>query len=632
MEDLEAAREKRDAGWAIVKRAWLDGAKVDKEARAYDAKRPLAEAYEHAVSLADTCGDRIRDDAQRAAQLAELDANAAATTAALEKGRAQAAECDAAIGEWQSRWEAAWSAAKIAPASPGEMIEWLRRASEAQEKIVESQRIAAQMRDREETVAKLEARLRDVLRANDATTLELVALARERIDREKERAARRDQAKKALERHEREIARADEALRAIDARLAADRDALAQALPEVGLAADLDAATATRRLDALEQLAQRARALAESEERLAAARALVAAFDRDASDLVRELAVDAGGRAPEQTIAWLGDRASLAARAADARGADLEAAEAREAEAARERTRLEETARAIETLAPPGAANDAAAARASAERAIARAAKEKAKGEIELRLARQLGRGDARDADERDLASATADDLDATARALVDAIDDARREKELTREAIAVLRNDHEQLGGEGAARAQADLVRAKEQLAEDAERFAVLELAQAVLERVVELFTREHQPGVLRRASELLATITGGRYVRVQRDLGDDALTVIRKDGERRRPDELSTGTREQLFFALRLAYVVEYCDRAEPLPIIADDVLVSFDAERTARALAALSEVAAHTQVLLLTCHEHVVARARAAGAGAHVIELPQREFPGE
>ena len=43
--------------------------------------------------------------------------------------------------------------------------------------------------------------------------------------------------------------------------------------------------------------------------------------------------------------------------------------------------------------------------------------------------------------------------------------------------------------------------------------------------------------------------------------------------------PGQLSTGTREQLYLAIRLAYVLNYCNRAESLPVIMDDVLANFD-----------------------------------------------------
>jgi uncharacterized protein YhaN len=44
-----------------------------------------------------------------------------------------------------------------------------------------------------------------------------------------------------------------------------------------------------------------------------------------------------------------------------------------------------------------------------------------------------------------------------------------------------------------------------------------------------------------------------------------------------------MSEWTRDQLYLALRLAYLEEYADRTEPIPFIGDDLVTSFDEERT-------------------------------------------------
>jgi uncharacterized protein YhaN len=68
-----------------------------------------------------------------------------------------------------------------------------------------------------------------------------------------------------------------------------------------------------------------------------------------------------------------------------------------------------------------------------------------------------------------------------------------------------------------------------------------------------------------------------------------------------------LSDGTRDQLFLALRLAYIENHCTVNEPCPVILDDVLMAFDDNRAAAALKALRELSAKTQVLLFTHHAH-------------------------
>jgi len=75
----------------------------------------------------------------------------------------------------------------------------------------------------------------------------------------------------------------------------------------------------------------------------------------------------------------------------------------------------------------------------------------------------------------------------------------------------------------------------------------------------------------------------------------------------------------------ALRLAYIEDYADQAEPMPFIGDDIFQTFDDERTASGIRALASSAALFQPILFTHHLSVVAIAkRALGDGLDYIEL--------
>jgi uncharacterized protein YhaN len=69
-----------------------------------------------------------------------------------------------------------------------------------------------------------------------------------------------------------------------------------------------------------------------------------------------------------------------------------------------------------------------------------------------------------------------------------------------------------------------------------------------------------------------------------------------------------LSTGTRDQLYLALRLASIEHLAAQRELMPLILDDILVHFDDSRARAALIALADFSATTQVLFFTHHEHL------------------------
>ena len=109
----------------------------------------------------------------------------------------------------------------------------------------------------------------------------------------------------------------------------------------------------------------------------------------------------------------------------------------------------------------------------------------------------------------------------------------------------------------------------------------------------------------MLKAAKEYLALLTGGRYVDL--DLGKK-LTVIRKDGKKRDVKYLSRGTAEQLYFALKLAFVEQIKDEIN-LPILIDDSFVNFDDNRIKYIEQLLKKINENNQVLIFTAQENLV-----------------------
>ena len=94
-----------------------------------------------------------------------------------------------------------------------------------------------------------------------------------------------------------------------------------------------------------------------------------------------------------------------------------------------------------------------------------------------------------------------------------------------------------------------------------------------------------------------------------VEYDHNDPYLEAEDASGHRRRATQMSDGTRDQLYLALRLAFISQHLEQGEPLPLILDDILVNFDDERTQATLEVLNELAERTQILYFTHHQLVV-----------------------
>jgi uncharacterized protein YhaN len=157
--------------------------------------------------------------------------------------------------------------------------------------------------------------------------------------------------------------------------------------------------------------------------------------------------------------------------------------------------------------------------------------------------------------------------------------------------------------GLEGAQAAQ-ELSATVARLAQLSSSWVRRRLAAVVLERVVDGYRERHQGPVLTRASELFQRLTLGRFAKLQVGLEETRLECVEADGGRGLElEELSRGTRFQLYMALKLASLEQYLKTAPPLPLVLDDVLVEWDNERAKVALSVLAEFSERVQILLFT-----------------------------
>jgi uncharacterized protein YhaN len=168
----------------------------------------------------------------------------------------------------------------------------------------------------------------------------------------------------------------------------------------------------------------------------------------------------------------------------------------------------------------------------------------------------------------------------------------------------------------------------AEAELVDAAHEWSVLKLGAMLIGQVIDRHRASQQDPLMARAGELFTTLTGGAFSGLGQDFNEDdtpRLVGRRASGKLVPVAGLSEGTRDQLYLALRLAYLEEYSARAEAAPFIGDDLFTSFDEDRTASGLAALAAVGNRVQTILFTHHRHVVDIARSTiGSELAIIEL--------
>jgi uncharacterized protein YhaN len=618
---LAELRARRDALWGE-----LSAARGDESLWASASAQFLG-----AQGQADVAADALFENAARVVETEAACEKCEAARAALAEAEESAKNLAEQAARFNARWREAWSACGVDPAAPRAMALWR---AEADNLLAAREALKA----RRTRLAAVEARLRAVapglekLAAEaglDPLPLDAGALARRIAARLKELARAETEARDLAAK----IADAPERIDALKAKLAElkDKDALWRG--------DYETALAQLRLDA-------DATLDEAQARIALWRDLPGQLQEEASESRRVQTIRDDLAAFEQKLDAL---LALCGRDLPARPA-IEAARALHKRLAAERERATTRGHAQKLLAKAETAAQAAAeAGAEADARVAalcaaagfdgdptalceRLAARRAQAEkIEAELARLAPVTEG--ADEASLAQEARDfDADA-ARLRLGELKREREAREKLRDAALLAQHDSiRQLQAHddsaGAEQAAFDREAAKADMAVEARRWAVLKIASLMVGAGLERHRQSRQDPLLARAGEIYAALTSGRYQGLKQDFAEDEklhLLALRRDGAALPLAALSEGARDQLYLALRLAFLEDYAKKSEAPPFIGDDLFASFDDARVAAGLETLADLSPALQPILFTHHAHVVEIAtRTLGERAQILRL--------
>ena len=188
--------------------------------------------------------------------------------------------------------------------------------------------------------------------------------------------------------------------------------------------------------------------------------------------------------------------------------------------------------------------------------------------------------------------------------------DAVAQELEDLRGELAAARSAADQLSGQLSAQGDSVVLRSQAALLKEQRdalnaEYDAIALAMETLDGANTTLQNRFSPALGRRAAEIFARLTDGRYSGV---VLDRAFHLSAETADERVYQDaalLSAGASDQLYLAVRLAI----CDLVLPqetcVPIVLDDALTNFDDARCAAALRYLKEAAQTRQILLFTCH---------------------------
>ncbi len=581
----------------------------------------LADLYESITGKSDDVSDRLRAEADRVAKLARLEADRQLLQTREKELRSNLDDIDADRTHLRDSWKKLWNPLHIDPLPPREMESWARRVGELVKSIVEYRRTIA---ERERIAGDIE-RFRDELNVAlqsvgepPAGSDETLAAA---LDRGEETVAglnasiqkRARLADDLEDMEEKRIPGAEEEVRRGRQALAAWEEAWAETMKKLGEPAALTPTEAIARIEQIDELVQLHDRIDDRMNRISQIENYDGSFRRKTSELAVVVGVDTAGLSAEHASQKLyaelkrnrtdeSLRNSLSKQVADIRKRLNEA-----------ETELESTNRRLDELCREASVTDTDELSGVWERSSRRRAYEDKLGHLRERLV-ELSAGQSLDEFMREVADRNVTDLETEISRLDGELGDFSREKDEILVRIGELKKELDRMdGSDEATHLEEDLQTVLAGVAEHAERYARLKIAEAVLSRAVEQYREKNQGPMLNRAGAIFSRLTLQSFERLTTDFdgGDEAVLMgVRPDGGGRLPvSGMSEGTADQLYLSLRLAGLERYFENHSPVPCIFDDILVNFDNERAAATLAILAELSAKTQIVFFTHHRHIV-----------------------
>lgn len=193
--------------------------------------------------------------------------------------------------------------------------------------------------------------------------------------------------------------------------------------------------------------------------------------------------------------------------------------------------------------------------------------------------------------------------IDVDAQKLVDSARvkavEARHAAEYAQQELSRMQGRVQTLGNAAQWRNTRDKI--KVAIANSEQQMDALKMAEKIIEEQNAVLSARISPKITELAEQYMAYLTSDSYKEIKLDsslrarcAGDDGTLL---DALR-----LSSGTRDQLYFALRLA-VCKVLTGDESVPIILDDPFVTWDNKRSEKGLRLLQSFANERQVILLT-----------------------------
>ena len=632
---LNDIRSKRDDIWQLLYRQWIEDEDISHEASKYKEQGPLIDIFEDHIKSSDELSDRLRREAQVVHKLATLESNRESLQRKLKIVNQKIMNLIEDENKLQKDWESLWLTVDIKPLTPREMDVWVDKFEKIRDKAHAINQLQRQLSQneaiRKNHIQELNQQLKQLNGSiSNSEQLDTVLQKSEsqhkKIERfQNQRSVLTDQIKK----KEKDIELLNVERQSITAKLQNWNHQWSELMQSIDLHSDANHLDIRDLIDSLsdyfenktqeKQLSQRINAIDRDSEN----------FTNQVRALMLNIAPELNGKSVETIVLNLDTLLTKNSKILTERQNIQKQIEDAENEKLESETMIDSMNQTLENLCEeagcdyPEELEDAE--KASDEYLDIKNKMDSLKQQI-------LDLGDGKTIDELITEVKSINNIDS----LPGDIDQLKRviddELEPKRHELSVEKGRHltelEQLdGNDQVAEMTNQLESILSAIQFHSERYAHRKWALKVLRDQIEKYRMENQSPLINRASEYFDSLTLNSFERLRTDFNEkdeSILTGIRTNDEVVRVEGMSSGTRDQLYLALRLASFEKHIQNGSLMPLILDDVLVDFDDHRSQSALNVFAKMAHQTQVILFTHHYRIIEQSENINGIVHVLNL--------
>ena len=607
-EALVEARRHRDHGWDLVLAEWKgDGAK-----ETLDPGTPLEEAFPKTVKKADDIADRLRHQAEAVAQAEEKRAQMKTSENVISERQKELEVKRQDLEACQTEWENEWDASGIRPQSPEEMDEWRDSWIDFRDALDRLREVETSIKAKKDKVLRAKETLATVLGDSSEKVFSVLFEAAKRsVQQGEEQSGRRSLIVQQLQERRKQLENSDYKNIGISETLKTSKAAWVAQCELVGLSPD------TAPEAGLQLLQERAE--------------LVAKFDLWLEQSEEAQSLETISRDFEKSVQLKADQLNTGGETSEAQESRLwEGLTRARSEQAKHEQVIDRIKKAKNELETVSQAETRAKQSLDELMQLAKLESVEALEPLLVNLERRdvirgriddfrqtlsgIARGQSVDEFVERVSAENAEELSMRKAELETVRAEKAENLEAIRARLGELKSEMQDM--EKAGDAAADYRQQAESLAaalkQDASRYVRLRLAVNSLRTQIERFREENQGPLLERSGQLFKEITRNAFESLGADFNEQDVPVmvgLRSDGTKVSVDGMSDGSRDQLYLALRLAALDHYLQDHEPMPLILDDLLITFDDGRARAILPQLASLAKKTQVFLFTHHDHLV-----------------------